>query len=514
MKKSLKYIISVLILSITTSCSDFLNVSPNKTGNASIYHMDQLVQLMGNPGIYNGYGYLWQELLLASDECDITPYFYKKGVLQASAYKICHLDRSFYLNGGLNSLSWRSSLESMFVFNTVLESLDKVEQTTLQDREMVKGQALFGRAYFHFMSMVAFCKMDKSAPGLGYRDNTTPNDIPARQTVEYTLGRIMGDIGEAETALKAAGKTLFNPKETFRITLPTLYALKARVLLYFGKYPEALEAANLALAGNSTLVDFTKDPAYERKNLSQVKLLDAAGTTVSTIPYYEMPNLLGLGREGVAKDPELFLPSTCNMYFTARAVPISESLYNLFDRDHDNRWIYFYQNNHNVAKSTFSKGLTPEDQNNIKPWEYFSYLRYVGSSSSSGKLYIIGMSVGEMMLIKAECLARAGKTAEAQAVLRALRTVRFNDAASANNIGGSLADVLSERRRELTSVFRWYDIKRLNYNDNANIVITKTRCQGFDFNNPVETYSLPANDPFYAIPIPGSEATLMGWENN
>lgn len=502
-----------LVLFALTSCSDFLDVSPNKTGNSSLYHMDQLVQLMGNPGLYNSSGYLWSDILLASDECDISPYFYKKGVLQAIAYKICNWDRSIYLNGGLDALSWRSSYSAMFTFNTVLLSVDKVKQTTLQDHEMVRGEALFGRAYYHFMAMVAFCKSDKSAPGLGYRDDTDPKSIPTRQTVEYTLKRIMTDLNEAEVALKTAGKIMFNPSETFRITLPTLYALKARIMLYFGEYAEALKAANLALEGNSTLIDFTKEPSYTRKKLSDVKLLDEKGNTISTIPYYEMNNLLALGNEGVAKDGELFLPSTSDMHFTARAIPISESLYNLFDRVHDNRWIYFYENNHNVAKTVFSKGLTPEDQAAIKPWEYHSYLRYA-SLRSSGKFYILGMSVGEMMLIKAECLARDGKTTEAQTVLRALRKVRFNDADAANNISGTLKDVLAERRRELTSIFRWYDIKRLNYNDHANIVITKTRNQNFDFNQQLETVSLQANDPFYAIPIPQTEITLMKWENN
>lgn len=515
MKTKIKYSILACLFTMLSGCSDFLDVSPNKTGSSSLYDMEQLVQLMGNPSIFNYRGsYLWVETLFAADECVIPSYYYQRGVCSAGSYQIANWNKEYYLTGSVESCSWKSIYRDMFTFNTVLEYLDKVAQTTPEDKQMVKGEALFGRAYFHFMAMVLYCKLDPKAPGIGYKADTDPAGIPKRETVQYTLEHILADLDAAEAALTAAGRTYFEPERNFRITLPTLYAFKARLMLYFGKYQEALAAAEKALAGNSTLADFTQDEYYEIEEPTQVKLLDKDEKVVGTLPYYEKTKLLSYGREAVTKDPELFLPMICDMYFSNRAVPISKSLYDLFDKEHDNRWIYFYNNNYMVAKSVFPQGLTVEDQAKIKPWEYHTYLRYVSSNGSSGKYYVIGMSVGEMMLIKAECLTRTGKAGEAQAVLQKLREIRFNDKTAADNISGNLEDVLKERRRELTSIFRWYDIKRLNYNDNANITITKTRHIDFDWEKPEETVTLAPNDDFYAIPIPYTEAVRMHWENN
>lgn len=68
--------------------------------------------------------------------------------------------------------------------------------------------------------------------------------------------------------------------------------------------------------------------------------------------------------------------------------------------------------------------------------------------------------------------------------------VPFNDSDSAS----LLQTVLKERRKELLMRgLRWMDIKRLN-RDGANISLMRTLG--------TKTYSLPANDPKYAIALP------------
>ena len=70
--------------------------------------------------------------------------------------------------------------------------------------------------YIHFMLLTQYCLWKEDAPGIGYRENTDVNGIPARQTVGYTLGRIYEDLELAESALKEAGRTTFDFKHNFR----------------------------------------------------------------------------------------------------------------------------------------------------------------------------------------------------------------------------------------------------------------------------------------------------------
>lgn len=511
------YILVVAVVLGFSGCTSFLGVNPDKSGNATIYHMDQLNGLLSNYSIYNGSSALGFEGLLQSDDCDYAPnYLQTTASAGDQAYGVSVWDRQTLELTMMEKLSWSGAYTNLFVFNTILEYADKVIQTTSQENAMVKGEALFGRAYFHFCALLMYCRYDENAPGLGYKVDTKPNSIPARESVKYTLDRIDADIVAAEAALKTAGRTQFELKRNFRITLPTLYAFKARVELYKGNYQAALAAANDALAGYSELYDFRKDPLYELTTPKMIDLLDANGNkTGKTIPYYQMTQLMARGREAVSQCTELYLPHVSGEFIANRSVPISKSLYDLFDRENDVRWIKFYDNNYLIANEIGKQGLSDADQKSLEPWQYHTYLRFVKSSGDSEKLYIMGMSTPEIFLIKAECLARGGKNAEAKEILQKIRSIRFTNIDSANKIGGTVQDVLDERRRELTSVFRWYDLKRLNGKENANIKITKKRLTLLnDKSSAVIDVEIAPNSPQYAIPISPAQLQLMGWEQN
>lgn len=513
-----KYILSIIIASVFWGCKEFLDVIPDKSGSAIIYHMDQLDGLMGNAFMYNGSSYIWTESIFASDDVEIPPYWYSKGGTSLISYGVSVWDSTYYVNG-IDAASWQSIYMNMFNFNTVLENLDKVIQTSPQKHDQIKGEALFGRAYFHFQALVMYSKYDLKAPGIGYKDNSfpPPSGVPSRETVEYTITRIEQDLNDAEIALTAAGRTTFEIRRNFRITLPTLNAFRARFELYRGNYDKALIAANAALTAYSVLLDVKTDPLYDIKNPTSVNLLDASGAVVGKLPYYESTQVLAKGREMVDLYPEFYLPQTSDLYFSSRAVPMSESLYNLFDKQNDDRWKYFYNNNYNVVKSTglVTGGFAYVHQQNMNPWEYHTYHRFVGGSSNSGKRFILGPTTAEMYLIKAECLARKSQTAEAKAALVTLRNTRFSSVSAASAITGTVQDVVDERRREFAGTLRWYDLKRLNGKENANITIKKKRHTMLtDLTSPIIDVELKPNDPFYAIPIPFSQLVLMGWQQN
>ncbi|MBQ5654567.1 MAG: RagB/SusD family nutrient uptake outer membrane protein, partial [Alistipes sp.] len=131
-----------------------------------------------------------------------------------------------------------------------------------------------------------------------------------------------------------------------------------------------------------------------------------------------------------------------------------------------------------------------------------------------------GPSVAEMMLIKAECQARAGEYADAMKTIAPLRKARIATEAytelTASSKDDAIKKVLQERRRELLMSMRWYDLKRLNANDYAADDVTVTR-EFYEFNpaagtvlmdKGVKTYTLEPNSRHYAIPIPKTEIAV------
>lgn len=518
MKRIYVFLIAFLGLGLA-GCEKFLDENPDKSGNAIVYHIDQLDALLSNYGLYNSSSsYTWTEMLFMSDDCECSPELFKLLTYNADAYGATIWDLPTLQNSTFQLLSWQSCYEPMFTFNTILEYADNVKQTTPEMNATVKGEALFGRAYFHFMALVAFCRYDLESPGVGYKMDTNPNSIPARETAGYSLGKIREDLDKAEALLTQAGRTSFEHERNFRVTLPTLQAFRARLELYFGNYKEAYDAADAALKGHHTLSKFFEnEELYGIEKPKEVIVVDDDGNeTGETIPYYEMTELLARGGEAFVMDEEYYLVHRIGLYMASKAIPISESLYNLFDRENDERWIHFYNNNYLIGRELGRDGkIRKSVLDKLKPWEYHVYLRFVPSRGDGEKNYPMGMSTAEMLLIKAEYLARNGQEGEAQKLLQELRSYRFRNQEAANSIGGKVQDVLDERRRELTACMRWYDLKRLNGKENANIIITKQRISDLRDKNsaPVEVQLKP-NDPLYALPIPPEEAILMGWQQN
>ena len=524
MKKIYIYL-TLFFGSIFLGCANFLNETPNKSSSASIYHMDQLHGLMGNYTLYRSV-YAWTELLLRSDAIAFSPHYYINVNPPTSSYSMWAWETE---DLQLDGVTWTPSWNAIFTCNIVLENVDLVLQTTPEIRKQVEGEALFGRAYHHFNLLVQFALWDENAPGIGYRTNTNPGEIPERKTVDYTLTKIYEDLDAAEAALIAAGRVHFELNRNFRPTLPTLKALRARIDLYRGNYPSALENANAALAGYDFLLDFKDEAIYQMVEQDINVLDDTDSYIVGTIKNRSLPGL-GYARwdEELSKYPEFYLPHGADpiaILSTIRPpqLPVSESYYNLFDHENDERWKIFYNNNAVIFNTVFSRSVvlagntapTPRcfiwaDQQSLKEANRHVYARFGPAPSP----YILGMTTAEMYLIRAECLARAGNTTEAAHTLRTLRRTRFTTTEAANNIGGSIQEVLDERAREMTELWRFFDIKRLNGAENANIRIKRTIMTNLADVNSTQEIEIAPNDPRWALPIRNQQLILMGWEQN
>lgn len=529
------YILAALLASalIFGSCNDFLDETPNKSGSAYIYHMDQLYGLTGGLHLYLGQEasasstqagimceYMTEQYFMG-DAVGISPdYFFKGGMRSPNEqYDLYCWGTDFMkTNTSASEMTWQPAWERIYTFNTVLENLDKVIQTTAAIRNQVEGEARFGRAFYHFMLLTQYCRWQEDAPGIGYREGTEAGAIPARQTVGYTLGRIYEDLQLAQDALTKAGRTTFDFTHNTRPTVPTVQAFRARVDLYRGNYESALTNANDALKAHNELADFQQDPYYELSSDYDIRFKDQNGHVdeSKTMPTYMSMQLWGLNNRAVAEYRELFLPCMSCSYY-GMGIPMSESFYKLWDKAHDARWQYFYNSGYSVTASphlyTENKdgGISWETRQWLQPSDLYTYLRFWGNWGPS---FIIGMTTAEMYLIRAECLARKGQTADAAEALKTLRRTRFSDLTAAENIGGTVQEALDERAREMGPFWRFFDIKRLNGAENAGIAIRRKILADPTDPTSVTELVIPANDPRWALPFNDMECQLMGWEQN
>lgn len=115
------------------------------------------------------------------------------------------------------------------------------------------------------------------------------------------------------------------------------------------------------------------------------------------------------------------------------------------------------------------------------------------------------IATNEILLTKAECEARLNNTAGAMKDLNALLVIRWVTGTysnlSASSADDALRQILRERRKELLFTgLRWSDLRRLN--KDSRFATTLYR----NINGTI--YSLPPNDPRYALPIPDNEINL------
>ena len=336
------------------------------------------------------------------------------------------------------------------------------------EKQQIRAEALVHRA-FAYLNLVnvygepyraATAETDQGIPLL-----TTPRveGSLARASVAEVYRQIIQDLNDALEYLPDLPEYNFYPSKC------AVYALLARTYLAMGDYANADSNAALALELQSGL-----------NNLN-----DYAASSGNTFP----DNL---------SDPEVILakmPVTsfrpAGIYSNTYLV-LDEGLLSLFDPDDDLRYQMFTTSFADLAKPTADQ---PYDGRVYNKETYYSsnasYPNYEGRN--------MGPSVPEMMLIRAECLARDNDADGAMAMVNTLRqnrlvtgTATMLTASSANE---ALGFVLEERRRELMCCgLRWMDQRRLA--DDANYPTqTVTR----DFLG--TTYTLAPGDARYTFPI-------------
>lgn len=499
------------MLPALTACDDYLDKEPSKNSSKTITEVSQLDAMLAT---YTTFIYEYNYTFLNSDDCGLTPEIEKVRTSNTSGDDADEFTWSTENKRSGRSL-WDGEYAKIFRCNLVLNNLGNVSGSEAEKAE-VKAEAHFLRAYSMLQLAVTHCLYpapeNNDELGLTLKNSVSFEESLKRATLGETMTLIENDILEA---LNITRQVVSNGKmHNWRCTTAAAKALAARFYLYMGDLQKAAQYADAALADHSMLKDLN-DPEEMSYAPDPIPYTINAGTPEEETVYVKHCYLYDQRLSGSSGYPILFewkdqiYARTFN-YASWWFLP-SKSLLDTYARDikdgnpdNDLRYRYYMVEDYGLryCKKT-TEGRT------------FGYTQFYLDQ------IISGLSVGEMLLIKAEVLARSGDAGGAVAQLDILRKARIDASAYEKLPIGSAAEalrmVLDERRREMPFTARWYDLKRYNWNNDPSDDVTITRqyyphnSSTILINDPVETYTLEPKSRRYARPIP--EVDIMRADN-
>jgi starch-binding outer membrane protein, SusD/RagB family len=351
---------------------------------------------------------------------------------------------------------WSRLYQTVYYANTVLETAKKIQPgpSDTAGWNNVKGQALFVRAKSFLQAAWLW------APAFDEASADTDGGIVLRQTTDFNQPSVRATVRQTYRQilddLKEAVRLLpMTPAHPMRASKPAAYGLLARTFLSMRQYDKAGLYADTALQLKNTLLDY-----------------NALNATVS-FPF--LPSN--------AEDIFHSAQSTPSLTFNPIA-KIDSTLYSTYEANDLRKELFFKASGGNgwVFRGSYDGGLN---------------------------LYS-GLTTAELYLMRAEAAARAGSSTAALADINKLREKRYKTGTfvpyTMATAGDVLQLVLAERRKELVMRgLRWMDLKRLN-REGAGIILQRV-IGG-------QVYTLPPNDPRYALPIPEDVIETTGIPQN
>jgi hypothetical protein len=340
---------------------------------------------------------------------------------------------------------WNSYYGRIFNCNVIINEVPGSTGGTDSAKAELIGEALVHRADAYINLVNEYAKPYNAATAgsdLGVPlvlDPSLTQQLP-RASIAAVYSRVEADLKQAAIAL---------PRSSNINTLPNkaaAYALLARTYLLMGNYTNAGLYADSALILKNTLNDLGTTPTLPRK----------------------------------LTDPEIILEKVAGLSvgYGSSMIRLSDELLGLFDT-RDMRYQLFTA----AAEDLGATGYTGR---------FFTMERVNGDNRN------IGPSVPEMILVKAESLARAGDANGAMDQVNILRQKRFAAAdyvaMSAGSANDAIVKVIEERKREfMCRMLPWMDQRRLKDDPLFSKTYTRTWLG--------QTYTLEPSSNRYVFPI-------------
>ncbi|MBR3513545.1 MAG: RagB/SusD family nutrient uptake outer membrane protein [Bacteroidaceae bacterium] len=252
----------LLLLFLFTSCNDWLNVQPRSQVEDTELFTTEGGFKEALAGVYSSmvssstyakemtYGFM----AVLGHEWD---YYYSSQYDDVAAF---NYDASYPTN--YIRQIWANSYSGIANVNNLLGHIDENPRLFSADNhDVIKGEALALRAFLHFDLLRCF--------GVSYAVNPDQPSIPYSTALSYRVfpqltvaeaaGRVLADLQEAEALLQGADPIVTGREVTestdngyllnrqLHLNYYAVKGLQARVLMWMGRYDEALQAANVVI---------------------------------------------------------------------------------------------------------------------------------------------------------------------------------------------------------------------------------------------------------------------------
>lgn len=492
MKKYIKITSFLLLFGTVTSCStDFLDVVPqgsqlavttndyNLLMNYRSFYYYEAGSAMQTP--------IWMGDEISANESDMN----SNNILSQRLFRWEDViyqpsDNSFSMNRDLNI-----GLSSIYVCNKIINEVMTSKEGTDAEKRSLKAEAMATRAFENFMMTNLYTKPYSAASAStdpGFPVITTADatlKIFDRGTVQQTYDFIISDLIQAIADLPVQ-----NTIRT-RMSRPAAEGLLGKVYLFMGKYAEALPYLNAAFADIQASSDAPRLYDYN------VEFAD--GGSFLPIDSYSGPNSPGNIQNNLT---ESVLSKVCYNPFSGNGPGINGTTIS-------DETVALYASS-DLRLNFYSPTYQYGDEN-----PYGRLRKYAAQYTR------FGLELSELYLLRAECKARLNDLSGAIQDVEMLRKNRMPvaDATVPSNIAGNqvalIKFILEERIREFANEgYRWFDMRRLSVDPNAEIAATVKKVHiSYDNSNAATTYNLRPERLTLQFPIAYINAN-PGMENN
>lgn len=452
----MKRILSTLIFAGTLmSCSDFLDAVPDRS-LAILTRIEQYEQLLNYYELYTNAPSIAD---FGIDDYYLLDQYWQSRNIKARNAHVWAPDIYEGNNSSGVAQDWNIPYSAIYKTNVVLDGLERM---TIADNHSlyneVKGQALFVRAFQHYLLQEAFGQPFRPSSkdtdmGIPLRITSDLDVTVKRATVSETFEQIIKDL---QAALQLFSRP-YQIENKYWGSKAAVAAMLSRVYLTMQDYDRSKEYADSCLRHYDFLLHYG---ALE--------------------PTYKFPAPL--------QNPEILFEVTqggTSGIFLGTNVFVDPKLAGLYDEYDLRQLVFMRMSNGNRHFNSF----------------------YSGTSSPFS-----GLATDEVYLNRAECNARLGNPQAAVNDLSHLLSHRYDANHVAEISPETPADrlleiVLTERRKQLVlRGTRWTDLRRLNQDDR--FAVSLTRILGD------KRFTLPPNDRRYALPIPPREVLMSNFSQN
>lgn len=261
-KKIYKLTTTLCVLFVLSSCNDFLERSAQDLIIPST--VAQYKELLQGEGYFKDFNNKTYFLNYMTDDMEYIDYqvegLYTNSDVEIYNYIYCwmkEIENDSFTDG---LYAWLYS--QVLVANTCLDGLDKAKGTE-DEKNVLKGQSLFQRAYAYFILVNTY--------GYPYNSASVENECmplrldptPSSSVYKRESSRVIWE--QIEKDIQQAAELLYTyvPKNNFEINGRAALLLASRVALYMEKYTEAEQYADRLLTLYNKLYDISDKGVVE-----------------------------------------------------------------------------------------------------------------------------------------------------------------------------------------------------------------------------------------------------------